>query len=191
MYVAKGNQFLQNISLAELEKKYNNETNAKAKIRLQCAVLRKKSNSIPFISSVVGKRESTISDILRRFAKRGITGCYAIKQKGQPPKLKSAERLKLRKALNKSPQEQGLPFVIWTTKLVAYFIKHNFRKEIVGRHVQRIIKSFDMSIQKQRPEHIKANKKLQARFKKNFDEELRNLCKQDMRSAFWMKASSP
>jgi len=47
-----------------------------------------------------------------------------------------------------------------------------------------------MSIQKPRPEHIKANKKLQAEFKKNFDEELRNLFRQDMRSHFWMKASS-
>lgn len=190
MYVAKGNQFLHNISLTELEKKYNAETKAKAKIRLQCAVLRKKEKGISFISDVVGKRESTVSDILRRFSRRGITGCYAIKQKGQPPKLTSAERLKLRKTLKKSPQEQGLPFIIWTTKLAAYFIKKNFRKEIVGRHVQRIIKSFDMSIQKPRPEHIKANKKLQAQFKKNLDGELRNLCRQDMRSPFWTKASS-
>lgn len=190
MYVAKGNQFLHNISLAEIEKKYNNETNAKAKIRLQCAVLRKKEKSIPFISSVVGKRESTVSDILRRFSRRGITGCYAIKQKGQPPKLTPSERLKLKKALSKSPQEQDFPFIIWTTKLAVYFIKQNFKKEIVGRHVQRIIKSFDMSIQKPRPEHVKANKKLQAQFKKNFDGELRNLCKQDMRSPFWTKASS-
>lgn len=190
MYVAKGNQFLQKISLAELEKKYNNETNAKAKIRLQCAVLRKKGKSIPFISSVVGKRESTISDILRRFVKRGIAGCYAIKQKGHPPKLTPLERIRLKKALSKPPQMIGLPFVIWTTKLVAYFIKHKFRKEMVLRQVQRIVQSFNMSIQKPRPEHVRTNKKLQAQFKKNFDEELSDLCKQDMRSPFWTKVSS-
>ena len=191
MYVAKGNTFLVNYSLAELERKYNAEQNAKAKIRLQCAVLRKKGKSITFISGVVGKRESTISDILRRFEKRGVDGCYAIKQKGQPLKLSIAQRLKLKKVLSKSPQEQGLPFVIWTTKLVSYYIKHTFNKDIVERQVQRIIKSFEMSIQKPRPEHVKANKKLQAQFKKNFNEELRGLCKQDMRSPFWMKASSP
>ena len=191
MYVKKGNEFLQNISLARLEERYNKEINGKAKIRLQCAVLRKKGKAIPFISSVVGKRESTISDILRRFEQRGITGCYATKQKGQPFKLSPMERLKLRRALSKSPQEQSLPFVIWTTKLIKYFIKHTFSKEIVERQVQRIVKTLNMSIQKPRPEHIKANKKLQAQFKKNFGEELRGLCKQDMRSPFWMKASSP
>lgn len=189
MYVAKGSQFLPNLPLIDLEENYSSETNAKAKIRLQCAVLRKKGKSIPFISGVVGKRESTVSDILRRFGKRGIAGCYAIKQKGQPPKLTPLERLKLKKALSKSPQVVGLPFVIWTTKLVTYFIKHEFQKEMVRRQVQRIVRSFKMSIQKPRPEHVKANKKLQAQFKKNFDEELRNLCKQDMRSPFWTKAS--
>ena len=191
MYVKKGYEFLRNVSLAKLEDKYNQETNAKAKIRLQCAVLRKKGKAITFISSVVGKRESTISDILRRFEKKGIAGCYAVKQKGQPLKLSPRERLKLRIALSKSPQEQSLPFVIWTTKLIRYYIKHAFNKDIVERQVQRIIKSFEMSIQKPRPEHIKTNKKLQAHFKKNFDEELRGLCKQDMRSPFWMKVSSP
>ena len=190
MYVEKGNSFLSDFSLKEIETKYLQENNAKAKIRLQCAVLRKKGKSIPFIADVVGKRESTISDILRRFKKRSITGCYAIKQKGQPLKLSMSERLKLKKALSKSPQDNGLPFIIWTTKLAKYFIKHTFKKELVGRQVHRIISSFNMSIQKPRPEHVKANKKLQAEFKKNFDEELRNLFRQDMRSPFWMKASS-
>ncbi|HII29830.1 TPA: hypothetical protein HA317_02065 [Candidatus Woesearchaeota archaeon] len=189
MYVARGNSFLPDFSLKNLEDKYAQEANVKAKIRLQCAVLRKKGKSMPFIAEVTGKRESTVSDILRRFEERGITGCYAIKQKGQPQKLTVSERVKLGKALNKSPQECGLPFVIWTTKLVSYFIKHSFKKELVNRQVQRIIKSFNMSIQKQRPEHIKANKKLQAKFKKNFDEELRDLFRQDMRSPFWMRAS--
>ena len=190
MYVAKGNSFLPDVSSKQLENAYEKETNAKAKIRLQCALLRKKGKNIPFISEVVNKRESTISDILRRFEKRGMMGCYAIKQKGQPRKLSPLERVKLKKVLSESPQQQGLPFVIWTTKLVRYYVRHSYKKDLVERQVQRIIKSFNFSIQKPRPEHIKANKKLQAEFKKNFDGELRNLCKTDMRSPFWMKASS-
>ena len=191
MFVAKGNLFLPSLSLKVLEEKYSSESDAKAKIRLQIAVLRKKGKSMPFIAEVTGKRESTISDILRRFKTKGITGCYAVKQNGQPPKLSNMERLKLRKALNKSPLKLGLPFVIWTTKLVAYYVKRTFKKDFVNRQIRRILKSFNMSIQKQRPEHIRANKKLQAEFKKKLDEELTNLCKQDIRSPFWMKASSP
>lgn len=190
MFVAKGNGFLPNVSLDMVEKKYAQERNAKSKIRLQCAILRKKGKSQPYLSEVTGLPITTISGILRRFEKRGIEGCHAIKQKGQPKKLSLKKRVKLKRILGKSPQEQDLPFVVWTIKLVKYFIRHQFKIEYVTMQVHRIIKELDLSLQKPRPEHLKANKKLQAQFKKNFDEELKNLCKQDMRSPILTKASS-
>lgn len=191
MFVKKGVAFLARVSLKELEEAYVLETHAKSKLRLQCAVLRKKNKSQPFISEVTGLAVTTISDILRRFEKRGIRGCHAKKQKGQVSKLKPVQRLALRKALSRSPEEQGLPFVVWTTKLIQYFIEKQFGVTYVLRHIRDLVSSFKMSIQTPRPEHIKANKKLQAQFKKNFDDKLKNLCKQDMRSSFWTKASSP
>lgn len=190
MFVTKGNGFLPNVSLENIEERYAQEKNAKAKIRLQCAILRKKGKSQPYLSEVTGLPVTTISGILRRFEKRGIKGCYAIKQQGQPKKLSLQERVKLKKILSKSPEKQGLPFVVWTIKLVKYFLKHKFKIEYVTMQVHRIIKELRLSLQKPRPEHIKANKKLQAQFKKNFDDELKNLCKQDMRSPILTKASS-
>lgn len=190
MYVQKGNSFLGDFSLVQIEKKYNEERNAKAKIRLQCAVLRKKGKSQPYISEATGLSITTISDILRRFEKRGIDGCYAIKQKGQPKKLSSMQRIKLKKIILNSPLKVGLPFVIWTTKLVQYIIYKEFKVEYVAMQVHRLLKLMDISLQKARPEHIKANKKLQAEFKKNFGEELKSLGKVDMRSYFWTRVPS-
>jgi len=190
MYVNKGNDFMTNVSLDVLEKNYVQEQNAKAKIRLQCAILRRKGYSQPYISEVTGLPITTISGVLRRFEKRGVSGCYAIKQKGQPKKLSLQNRMKLKRILGKSPVEQGLPFVVWTIKLVKYFIKHHFKTEYVTMQVHRLTKELELSLQKPRPEHVKANKKLQAQFKKKLDEELRNLCKQDMRSRILMKAFS-
>ena len=100
MYVKKGNEFLLNFSIKQIEKKYIEEKNAKAKIRLQCALLRKKSKSQPYISEATGLSITTISDILRRFEKRGIIGCYAVKQKGRPKKLSNTQRLKLKKIIS-------------------------------------------------------------------------------------------
>lgn len=191
MFVKKGVAFLAGVSLNSLEELYSAETRAKDKLRLQCAVLRKKGKSQPFISEVTGLSVTTVSDILRRFEKRGIHGCHAKKQAGQKPKLKPVQKLALKKALSRSPKEQGLPFEIWTTKLIQYFIEKRFGITYVLRYVRDLVTNFGFSIQTPRPEHIKANKKLQAQFKKNFDDKLRNLCKQDMRSSFWTKASSP
>jgi transposase len=190
MYVKKGNVFLANVAFAQIEKKYADEQNVKAKIRLQCALLRKKGKSQPYISESTGLAVTTISDILRRFEKRGITGCYAIKQKGQPKKLSVVQRVKLKRIVSNSPLKAGLPFVIWTTKLVQYAIQKEFKIEYVAMQVHRLLKSMGISLQKARPEHIKANKKLQAQFKKNFDEELKSLEKLDLRSYFWTKAPS-
>lgn len=190
MFVKKGAVFLSDVSLSQLEKLYSEEKNAKAKIRLQCAIMRKKGKSQPFIAEVTGKPVQTVSDVLRRLNERGVRGCYAIKQKGQPKKLDAVQRLKLKKIVSKSPLNQGLPFKIWTTKLVKYIIHKMFGVEYVVMQVHRLLKSMGLSMQKPRPEHIKANKKLQAEFKKNFDDTLKSLGKVDMRSYFWTKQRS-
>src|SRR3989338_11561969 len=110
MFVKKGVAFLWGVDLKQLEDTYASETHAKSKLRLQCAVLRKKGRSQPFISEVTGLSVTTVSDILRRFEQRGIGGCHAIRQKGQVSKLKPVQRLQLKRALSKSPEIQGLPF---------------------------------------------------------------------------------
>lgn len=190
MYVKKGNNFLSALPITEVEERYRIEKNAKAKIRLQCALLRKKGESQPYISQVTGLPVTTISDILRRFEQRGIEGCYAIKQNGQPKKLSISQRVKLKKIILNSPEKAGLPFAIWTTKLVKYIMGKEFGVDYVLMQVHRILKSLGLSLQKARPEHLKANKKLQAEFKKNFDEKLKSLENVDMRSYFWTKAHS-
>mgnify|MGYP001564875845 CR=1 FL=1 len=190
MFVKKGAIFLSGVSLKSLEGRYESELHPKAKIRLQCAVLRKKGKHLPFISEVTGKPIQTVSGILRRFERRGIEGCYAIKQKGQPKRLSAKHLAKLKKMVSRSPEKVGLPFKIWTTKLVRYILHKLFHVDYVLMQVHRLLDSMDLSLQKARPEHIKANKKLQAEFKKNFDDELKSLGHVDMRSYFWTKQPS-
>ena len=190
MSVKKGLDFLPNFSLKKIEKMYNEEKNAKSKIRLQCAILRKVGETIDFISEVTRKPRATVSDILRRFEERGIYGKDAIKQTGQPKKLSDSQLKKVRRMLEKKPVKKGFPFVVWTTKLVSYAIKKIFRVIYSLRQIRNLLKKMMFSLQKQRPQHIRANKKLQRQFKKNFDEELENLIRMDMKSSFWMKAHS-
>ena len=190
MFVKKGVDFLQKISLNKIEKLYHQESNAKSKIRLQCAILRKEGKTIEEISEVTRKPKTTISDILNRFEKKGIIAKDAIKQKGQPTRLSDSQSKKIKKMIEKKPIEKGFPFVVWTTKLVGYAIKKLFGIIYSLRQVRNLLKKFRFSLQKQRPEHIKANKELQRQFKKKLEEELENLIRLDMRSSFWMKAHS-
>ena len=190
MFVKKGIDFLSGTSLKEIYKLYHQEKNAKAKIRLQCAILRKEGKTLEDISDVTKKPKTTISYILNRFEKKGIIAKDAVKQKGQPIRLSTKDLKKLNKALSKKPIDSGLPFVVWTTKLVKYFIEKRFGVSYVLMQIHRVLKKIKFSLQKQRPEHIRANKEIQRQFKKNFDEELENLIRTDMRSSFWTKAHS-
>ena len=190
MFVKKGVDFLPRVSLKELENKYNAEKNSKSKIRLQCAILRKSSKTIEEIADVTRKPKTTISDILNRFERKGIGAKDAVKQKGQPKKLSVKNLKELDKALSKKPIASGLPFVVWSTKLVKYFIEKRFGVSYVLMQIHRILRKIKFGMQKQRPEHIKANKEVQRQFKKKLDEELENLIQTDMRSSFWMKAHS-
>src|SRR3990167_3425021 len=118
--------FMRNISLKKLENPYHKEKNAKAKIRLQCAILRKEGNTLEEIARVTKKPKSTICDILKRFDEKGLIAKDAIKQKGQPKKLSDSQRKQVEKMLGGKPIKKGFPFVIWTTKLVGYAIKKMF-----------------------------------------------------------------
>ena len=190
MFVKKGVDFLPMVYLKNLEKLYNLEKNAKAKLRLQCAILRKEGKTLEEIADVTRKPKTTISDILNRFEQKGIIAKDAIKQVGQPKKLSDSQYKKIKKMLEKKPIEAGFPFMVWTTKLVGYAIKKMFGVIYSLRQIRNLLKKLMFSLQKQRPEHIRANKEIQRQFKKNFDEELEDLILTDMRSSFWMKAHS-
>jgi len=182
--------FLPNISLKKLNDLYRLERNAKSKLRLQCAILRKEGKILEEISDATKKPKSTIGDILMRFDKKGIVAKDAIKQNGQPKKLSEPQCKKVKKMLEKKPIDSGFPFVVWTTKLVGYVIKKMFRVIYSLRQIRNLLKRLMFSLQKQRPEHLRANKELQRQFKKKFGKELRSSIQMDMRSSFWMKAHS-
>src|SRR3989338_6737620 len=107
MFVKKGVDFLPNVSLKNLENLYHIEKNAKSKLRLQCAILRKEGKKIVNISEVTRKPNTTISDILNRFEKKGIMAKDAIKQKGQPRRLSVKDLKRLDKSLSKKPINSG------------------------------------------------------------------------------------
>jgi transposase len=187
MYVGKGDSFLPGISLSELKMFYNKEISGKAKVRLRCAYLRKKGESIPAIASVTGKRESTVSDILRRFSERGLSATYAIKQTGQPKILSEKELFELKIALINPPEFQGYPFVTWTTSLIDYYIKEKFNKSIVRRHLQRILKSQGFVLNNMEDVHLEANLILQKRFNNKTQRKLCRLFQLDKRSPYWSR----
>ena len=133
---------------------------------------------------------TTVGDWLRRIHLEGISRRYSIKQPGRPKRLTHEQEIELDLFLSQSPQKAGLPFVLWTTKLVRIFIEQHYGVVYKIRQVRNLLDRLGFSCQKPRPAHRKANKKLQEAFKKTSGKEFKPMVTMDMRSYFWMKASS-
>jgi transposase len=160
----KGENFLPDVSLKELQRAFEGEKVAKPKIRLLCAIHRKKSDSLDEITAQTGLKRRTVHETLRRFCERGLAGKDSIKQEGRPPKLSVRQRSKILKKLEAGPprNKNGL----WTTKEVRELIRKESGIEYTPTHTWTLLKAAGFSIQKPRPRHYKADEAEVGRFKK-------------------------
>lgn len=188
--VPKGEEFLPLYAKKELTDLYKKEKDPKAKTRLLAAIHRKEGMTYQEISEKIKYPLMTVADWCCRMHEEGIKRRYSIKQSGRPKKLTDEQWNQLESVLSKSPQEQGLPFVFWTTKLVQYYIEQQYGISYRPRQVRNILHKMGMTCQKPRPQHLKASKKAQEEFKKKSQKESNLSLKMDSRSSFWTKASS-
>ena len=149
----KGNDFLPNTTLQQLEKLYAAETKAKPKIRLLCAIHRKKGTSLDDIAEITNLSRATVHSILQRFQQKGIKSKDAIKQTGRPAFLTLEQRKNLIRHLQRGPAKN--PSGLWTTKEVQEFIKQKYNVKYTNVHIWELLKALGFSLQKPRPRHRK------------------------------------
>ena len=182
VWLKKRDEYLVGISLPELKKMYHLEKNAKAKLRLLAALKRKNGNTLEEIAFSLQKPKTTIHDWLKRLDDNGLKKLYDIKQSGKPAKLTKQQLDKLEKVLDDSPQKQGLPFILWTTKLVQYIIIKLFDVKYELWNIWKIVKKLNFSLKVPRQENRKVNKKLQEKFKVELKKKLNITLNLDSRS---------
>jgi len=190
VWLEKGDKYLIGYSKKELNELYDKEKNAKAKLRLLAAIQRKEGKTLDDIAFSLQKPKTTIHDWLRRLENHQMKKLYDIKQSGRPTRLTNQQLQMLEKILDESPQKQGLPFVLWTTKLVQYIILKLFKVKYELWNVGKIIKKLNFSLKVPRQEHKKANKKAQERFKVELKKKFNITLNLDSRSFVLTKHTS-
>lgn len=137
--VPKGESFLPNYSTKELTELYHKEEYPKAKVRVLAVLLRKEGKTFSEISFVLKYLLTTVRDWLIRLQSEGISRKCNIKQPGRPKRLTDKQIENLKPILSKSPQEQGFPFIIWTTKLVMQLIEMLYSVSYKPDQIRRIL----------------------------------------------------
>jgi len=184
--LTKGNTFLPTISLKRLQKMYDQEKNAKSKLRLLSAVHRKRGKSIDEITGLLSKPRRTVHGWLTRFQKRGINGKDSIKQSGRPAILTLTQRKNLVNDLERGPPHNSTG--LWSTKELKDLLKRKYRVEFVNQHIWRMLVSLGFSMQRPRKQHYKKpNEEEIAQFKKKRDKKQNITERKDLLWAHKMK----
>mgnify|MGYP001580973583 CR=1 FL=1 len=187
--LTKGNEFLPNVSVKRLQEMYDEEKNAKAKLRLLSAVHRKRGKSIDGIAHLLSKPRRTIHGWLTRFQMRGVSGKDSIKQSGRPATLTLTQRKNLVKDLERGPPHNVTG--LWSTKELKNLLKRKYQVEFVNQHVWRLLVSLGFSMQRPRKQHYqKPNKEEIIHFKKKLDEKRDIIVRKDLLWAHRMKLHS-
>ena len=187
--LTKGNEFLPNVSVKRLQEMYDEEKNAKAKLRLLSAVHRKRGKSIDGIAHLLSKPRRTIHGWLTRFQMRGVSGKDSIKQSERPATLTLTQRKNLVKDLERGPPHNVTG--LWSTKELKNLLKRKYQVEFVNQHVWRLLVSLGFSMQRPRKQHYqKPNKEEIIHFKKKLDEKRDIIVRKDLLWAHRMKLHS-
>lgn len=187
--LAKGNDFLPNISEKKLKAMYDKEKSVKAKLRLLSALHRKKAKSIDEISSLLSKPRRTIHGWLTRFQEQGIDGKDSIKQSGRPTTMTLSQRKNFVKDLERGPpyNSSGL----WTTKELRKLLKKKYHVEFVNQHVWRMLVSLGFSMQRPRKRHYqRPSDEDISQFKKKLNEKQDIIVRKDLLWAHKMRQHS-
>ena len=188
--VPKGNEFLPSMELNQIMGLYKQEKDAKAKIRLQACIERKNGKTLDQISEKVHYPLTTVGDWLRRIHEQGMGRRYSVKQTGRPAWLSKKQKEEIKSVLDEPPEKQGIPFRMWTSKCMTYYISEKYNVFYKIRNIELLVHKLGFNFKKPRQEHIKANKEAQEKFKKKFEKNLNLTWKPDGRSYSLMKASS-
>ncbi len=177
--LSKGNTFLMGVSQKKLQRFYDQETNAKAKLKLLSAIHRKKGKSIDDIAYLLSKHRRTIHSWLVRFQNRGLSGKDNIKQPGKKPTLTLKQRQRLIHILELGPPLN--PSGLWTSKEVRMLISKKFKRTYVKQHIWRLLVSLGFSMQRPRKRHyLRPSDEEIAQFKKKLDGKQNIIVRKDL-----------
>ncbi len=150
-HVKRGDEFLRDVSLSELEQIRSEEPHGKAKAMLQAAIHRKKGETPDAISKAIGVATSTIHDWLLRLEEGGLERRHDCKSPGRPCRLSDAQKESLDGDIAKEPMASGFFRGTWTARLVGRRILNAFGIRYSDSGALKLTRRMNFSVRGVRP----------------------------------------
>lgn len=116
--------------------------------RCRAVILCSEGYGIGDISKILDRPYRTVQDWCRLFRERGIRGMEPrTSSRGSKKKLGEHERKLLAKAIERGPLRCGFKGSVWTSVMVAEYIKKRWGVEYHPGHVRRLLHKLGFSVQ--------------------------------------------
>ena len=115
-----------------------------------------------------GKDRQTLRDWVIRFNAEGVEGLRDRPKSGRPPWLEEGQLAAFKALVLRGPEPERDGVSSWRAQDLCRLVEQRFGVVYSENGMLRLLHDLDLSWQKTRPIHPEADRRAQARFKKNF-----------------------
>jgi transposase len=155
------------ISSAELRGRAKIETDGRASRRMLALASALAGASREDAARQAGMDRQSLRDWVHRFNAEGIEGLRDRPHTGRPSRLSEGQMAACRAVVLRGPDIERDGLSSWTAKDLCRIVEQRYKVGYSDNGMLKLLKSLDLSWQKTRPVHPKADLRAQADFKKN------------------------
>ena len=133
--------------------------------RCRAIQLRAEGYELKEISSILKRPYRSVQDWCRLWREEGLRGIDPkTSTRGRPKKLDTHERKLLAKAIERGPRSSGFEGNVWTSTMVAEYIRRRWKVDYHPGHVRRLLSQLGFSVQFPRKKLALANQQAQTKW---------------------------
>lgn len=156
------------ISSAELRRRAKIETDGRASRRMLALAAVLEGSSRADAARLAGMDRQSLRDWVHRFNVEGIEGLYDRPHTGRPSRLSEGQMAAFKALVLRGPDVEKDGVSSWTAKDLCRIVQQRYQVSYSENGMLKLLKNLDLSWQKTRPVHPKADRKAQADFKRKF-----------------------
>lgn len=157
----------QDITVDELRRRAKQETDGRASRRMLALAAVLEGASREAAARLAGMDRQSLRDWAHRFNAEGIAGLHDRPHTGRPSRLSDGQLAAFRALVLRGPEIEKDGVSSWTAKDLCRIVEERYGPSYSENGMLKLLHSLDLSWQKTRPMHPKADPGAQADFKKN------------------------
>ena len=150
----------------DLRRLARRERNRRAALRMLALAHAMEGMTRAEAARLVGMERQALRDAVIRYNAEGLAGLHDRPKPGRTPRLTEGEQAALRAVILRGPNRACDGGGDWTLPMLCRWLESHFGKTMHPGSLSRVVRRLNLSRQKTRPLHPKANAAAQVAFKK-------------------------